>query len=73
MDTGRAMAPPRPALPVGLLGQADCAGLGGAFEPRGDIDSVAHEVAVALLDDVADISDSRPRWLTPPATPISCA
>ena len=30
-------------------------GLGDAFETRGDIDAVAHEVAVRLLDDVAEM------------------
>jgi hypothetical protein len=24
-----------------------------AFQPRGDVDAIAHEVAVALLDDIA--------------------
>ncbi len=46
---------PRPNLPVGVLGQADSAGRTNAFQPRGDVDAVAHEVAVALLDDVADM------------------
>ena len=27
-----------------------------AFEPRGDIDAVAHQIAVALLDDVAKMN-----------------
>ena len=40
---------------VGVFGQADRAGLRNALEPRGDIDAVAHEIAVALLDDVADM------------------
>ena len=30
--------------------------LGQAFEPRGDIDAVAHQIAVALLDDVAEMN-----------------
>ena len=42
-------------LSIGVLGQADRAGLGDAFQPRRYVDSVAHEVAVALLDDVADM------------------
>ena len=42
-------------LPVGLLGETDRAGLGDALEPRGDIDAVAHQVAVALLDHVAEV------------------
>src|SRR5208337_186849 len=31
-----------------------------AFEPRGDIDAVAHQVAVALLDHIADV-DADPK------------
>ncbi len=42
-------------LPIGVLGETDRARLGDALEPRGDIDAVAHEIAVALLDDVADV------------------
>ena len=42
-------------LPVGLLGETDRPGLGDALEPSGDIDAVAHEVAVALLDNVAQV------------------
>jgi hypothetical protein len=42
-------------LPVGLLGEADRARLGDALQPRRDIDAVAHEVAVALLDHIADM------------------
>jgi hypothetical protein len=40
-------------LPIGVLGQTDGTGLGDAFQSRGDIDAVAHQVAVALLDDIA--------------------
>ena len=43
-------------LPIGLLGKADCAGLGDALNPRRDIDAVAHEIAVGLLDDVAQMN-----------------
>ena len=42
-------------LPIGVLGKTDRAGFGDALEPRGDIDAVAHQVAVALLDDVAKV------------------
>ena len=31
-------------------------GLGDALQARGDVDGVAHEIAVALLDDVADVN-----------------
>ena len=40
---------------VGVLGKADRARLRNAFEPRGDVDPVAHQIAVALLDDVAEM------------------
>ena len=43
-------------LPIGLLGETNRAGLGDAFQPRGDVDSVAHQVAVGLLDDVAEVN-----------------
>ena len=42
-------------LTVRVFGKADRAGLGDAFEPGGDIDSIAHQVAVALFDNVADM------------------
>ena len=43
-------------LPIGVLGKADRARLGDAFQSRGDVDAVAHQVAVALLDDVAEMN-----------------
>ena len=43
-------------LPVGLLGEADRAGLGDALQPCSDVDPVAHEIAVALLDDVTEMN-----------------
>jgi hypothetical protein len=43
-------------LPVGLLGETDRSRLGDALQPRGDVDSVAHEVVVALLDHVAGMN-----------------
>ena len=42
-------------LPIGVLGEADRARLGNSFEPRGDIDAIAHQVAVTLLDDIAEM------------------
>ena len=42
-------------LPVGLLGQADRAGVGDALQPRGDIDAVAHQIAVGFLDHIAEM------------------
>ena len=41
---------------VGVLGQTDRTGLCDPLEPRGDVDAVAHEVAVALLDDIAEMN-----------------
>ena len=47
---------PRLHLPVGVLREIDRAGFGDAFEARGDIDFVGHQVAVAFLDDVAEMN-----------------
>jgi hypothetical protein len=44
---------PAAHLPIGVLRKTNCARLRNTPKPRGDIDAVAHEVAVALLDDVA--------------------
>ena len=43
-------------LAIGVLGEADPARLANALQPRGDIDAVAHEIAVALFDHVADMN-----------------
>ena len=43
-------------LPIGVLGKTDCAGRANALEPRGDVDAVAHQVAVGLFDDVAQMN-----------------
>ena len=43
-------------LPVGLLGETNRARLGDAFQSRGDIDAVAHQIAVALLDDIPEVN-----------------
>ena len=42
-------------LAIGVLGKTDRAGLANAFEPRGDIDAVAHQIAVLFLDNVAEV------------------
>ena len=42
-------------LLVGRAGQAHPARLANAFQPSGDVDAVAHQVAVALLDHVAEM------------------
>ena len=43
-------------LTIGVLGETDRAGLADALQSRGDVDAVAHQVAVALLDDVAEMN-----------------
>ena len=45
---------PCPHLSIGVLGKADRARLGDPFEACGDIDAVAHEIPVGLLDYVAE-------------------
>ncbi len=46
---------PRLHLPIGVLGQTDRAGRGDALEARGNIDAVAHQIAVRLLDHVTEM------------------
>src|SRR5271157_1405386 len=43
-------------VPVGVLGETDRARLANAFEARSDVDPVAHQIAVAFLDDVAQMN-----------------
>ena len=43
-------------LPIGVFRQADSVRLGDPLESRGDIDAVAHQVAVGLLDHVAEVN-----------------
>ena len=43
-------------LTIGVLGKADRARLANALQPRGDIDAVAHQIAVAFLDDVTEMN-----------------
>jgi hypothetical protein len=47
-----------PNLPVNVLRQDDAAGVAGSLEPRRDIYGVAHQVAVAFLDDVSDMNSN---------------
>ena len=42
-------------LPEGVVGDANPSGLGDPLQARGDIDAVAHQVAVAFLDHVAEM------------------
>ena len=46
---------PAAHLAVGVLGKADGSRRGDPFEACGDIDAVAHQVAVGLLYDVAEM------------------
>ena len=43
-------------LPVGVFGQANPTRLANPFQPGGDVHTVAHEIAVTLLDDVAKMN-----------------
>ena len=43
-------------LTIGVLGQADRPRFGDTLQPRGDIDAVAHQIAVGLLDNVAEMN-----------------
>jgi hypothetical protein len=43
-------------LAIGVLGKADAARLANTLKPRGDVDAVAHEIAVALLDHIAKMN-----------------
>jgi hypothetical protein len=40
---------------IGVFGETDRPGLGDPFEPRSDIHAIAHQVAVALLDHIAQM------------------
>jgi hypothetical protein len=43
-------------LTIRVLGETDRAWVGDSFQSRGDIDAVAHQVAVGLLDNVAQMN-----------------
>src|ERR1700678_3782876 len=47
---------PASNLTIGVFGKTDRARLGDAFQPRGDVDAITHQVAVALLDHVAEMN-----------------
>ena len=42
-------------LTIGVFGEADRAGLSDALQSRGDVDAVAHQIAVRLFDHVAEM------------------
>ena len=43
-------------LPICIFRQTDRPRRGDAFKPRSDIDSIAHEIAIALLHDIAKMN-----------------
>jgi hypothetical protein len=42
-------------LPIGVFGKTDGTGLGDTFQSRSNIDAIAHQIAVALLDHIAEM------------------
>ena len=50
------MLQPVAHLPIGVFRQTNSARLCHAFQSRGDIDAVAHQVAVGFLDHVAEVN-----------------
>ena len=46
----------RSSRPLPVLGETDRPGLANAFEPGGDIDPIAHQIAVGLFDDIAEMN-----------------
>jgi hypothetical protein len=46
---------PRLHLPVGIFRETNGTGFGDAFQTGGDIHAIAHQVAVALLDHIAQM------------------
>src|SRR5579883_2134250 len=55
-EVARCDVEPRLDLAISVLGKADRPRLGHALQSRGDIDAVAHQVAVRLLDYIADMN-----------------
>ncbi len=43
-------------LPVGLVGETDTARFAYAFQPGGDVDAIAHQIAITLLDDIPQMN-----------------
>jgi hypothetical protein len=63
---------PRLHLTVGVFRQTDRAGLGDTFQARGNIDAVTHEIAIALLDHIAEM-DADAELMPQPGWPGSLA
>ena len=70
---GDSKVEPRLHLPISVLGKTDAARQGDTLKPRGDIDTVAHEVAVALLDDVAHVDADAEHDASVPRARRRCA
>jgi hypothetical protein len=55
-EVGHGEIEPPLHLTVGVLGQTDPARRANALQTRGDVDAVAHQIAVGLLDHVAEMN-----------------
>src|SRR5208337_1528808 len=55
-EIGNSEIEPPLHLTIGVLGETDGARLCDALEPDGDVDAIAHQIAVALLDPVAEMN-----------------
>ena len=55
-EVGDRHVEPPAHLAISVLGKTDASRLGDAFQSRGDVDAVAHQIAVAFLDDVAEVN-----------------
>ena len=55
-EIGHLHVEPAAYLTIGVLGETDRAGCGDALKPGCDVDAVAHQIAVELLDDVAEMN-----------------
>ena len=60
-------------LPIGVLGETDRARLADALQSRGDVDAVAHQIAVAFLDHVAEMDADPKLDALAQAAPRRCA
>jgi hypothetical protein len=55
-EIGHRQIKPPLDLTIGVLGETGRPGLGDALQPRGDIDAIAHEIAVGFLDHIAQMN-----------------
>ncbi len=55
-EIGDRQVEPRSHLPIRVFREADCAGPSDALEACGDVDAVAHQIAIGLLDHVAEMN-----------------